>query len=113
MHKLTKITAAATIAAGLLLAGCNAPTTTTGPAALPACETEDYAGPVTCYWDATKGNGAGLSFTWDGSKVSYTTPGLDAALERCAEVFPVDTDGDLYTICYGDKLTRAADGETF
>lgn len=112
--KKTIITAAA-VAAGLLLGGCAAPAAVTGPAALPACESEDYAGPVACTWDAAKqGNGQGLSFTWDGAgMISFTAPGLDAALERCGEVFPVETDTDLYDICYADKLDRAAAGEAF
>ncbi|MGY2747223.1 hypothetical protein [Arthrobacter sp. UYCu723] len=52
---------------GALLAGCAA------PAAKPACQEEDYSGPVACYWDAqTQGNGAGQSFTWTGSTVIYS-----------------------------------------
>lgn len=105
--------AAAALAAGLLAGCAAAPAATTGPAALPACESEDYAGPVACHWDAVKhGNGAGLSFTWDGAGlISYDAPGLNAALDRCGEVFPVGTDQDLYDTCYADKLDRAAAGE--
>lgn len=65
---MKKTIAAAALAAGLL-AGCTA-----SPAALPACQDEDYSGPVACYWDAAKqGNGLGQSFTWTGSTVIYST----------------------------------------
>lgn len=63
---MNKTIAAAALAAGLL-AGCTA-----APAALPACQDEDYSGPVACYWDASQGNGAGQSFTWTGSTVIYS-----------------------------------------
>lgn len=70
-----KIAGAATIAAGLLLTGCQAPavppvTGSTGPVV--PCITEDYDGPTACFWDAsTRGNGLGQSFTWTGSEVIY------------------------------------------
>ena len=71
------ITAAAATAAALLLTGCQAPavtpaTGTTGPVV--PCITEDYSGPVACYWDASeRGNGLGRSFTWTGTELNYTT----------------------------------------
>lgn len=62
-----KKTFAVIAVAGALLAGC------TAPAALPACQDEDYSGPVACQWDAAQhGNGRGDSFTWTGSQVIYS-----------------------------------------
>lgn len=74
---MKKTITAATVAAGLLLTGCSAPAdepaTDTTAAAVPCIE-EDYAGPVACYWDAsTRGGGLGLSFTWTGTEVIYTS----------------------------------------
>lgn len=74
---MNKTITAATVAAGLLLTGCQAPavppvTGSTGPAV--PCITEDYDGPVACYWDASKrSNGLGLSFTWTGTEVIYSS----------------------------------------
>lgn len=60
------ITAAAT-GALLLLTAC-------GPATSLDCPSEDYSGPTACHWDASKhGNGRGMSFTWTGSAVIYTS----------------------------------------
>lgn len=65
----TIITAAAAAGVALLVSGCGA-----GPAPRLACPSEDYSGPTACHWDASKqGNGAGVSFTWTGSKVIYAT----------------------------------------
>lgn len=107
-----KKTFAVIAASGALLAGCAAPAPVTAPAPLPACPEEDYAGPVACRWDAgARGNGAGLSFTWDGAgTISYAAPGLDAELQKCADIFPVETDGARYEVCYETQLTVAASG---
>lgn len=64
------------------LAAPSAPSSA-APVAVPSgatylpCPTEDYSGPVGCYWDAaTRSNGAGFSFFWDGNHTHYQTAGV-------------------------------------
>lgn len=52
------------ITGAVLIMGLDTPPTDAAPATIPACATEDAAGP--CTWDATEqGNGTGESFTVD------------------------------------------------
>jgi hypothetical protein len=56
------------LAAGAVAAALAAPATLTPP-----CPTEDYDGPVSCYWDApNRGNGKGQSFVYDGPTGTVT-----------------------------------------